>query len=968
MTAYRICYHIAKQPFSEITYLPEAYIVSEQNGEAEYIEKQATIDTISSFGILIESTAHQQLLDICALLKPAALEQRFKPQKGRKNQTLAQLLTDPKTKEVLLNFVTRKLNTFYFLIQENNYLLGYHLKRKEAVTNKLIHIADRSIQPILNFAKTEDGIHYSFVLQDDKHTYLPKDQEIYILLNSPSWIILNKKLYQIQDLNANKLKPFLAKEKIVIEPKHVNTYIDKVIVPVIKNIEVQTEGFEIITSQKITSYTLEIVQDFAQQGYIAMVTFKYDNDTFDFHQRKNTRTQVQNKDGQISIHQTKRNPKAEADVIRSLTDLGLVVNGNLFLELAEPTSDSFAILQWVKNNTATLTKLGFTIKLPLILDKPISLADYQISVIHEKQKDWFDIKGMVNVGSYQIPFSKFVPYIKKNDRYFPLENDEIFIIPLEWMTRYKKLADFGTIEKDKITLTKSKFTVLKDIIPPEEFEFDINVTDTESYEESDQLKAKLRPYQLEGVQWLVGHYQNGLGACLADDMGLGKTLQTIATLVYAKEQLTPDQENIERIQFDLFSTPLEVRTYLKALVVLPSSLVFNWAQEIIKFAPHLNIVNYTGADRSKTAPYLESYDVILTTYNTIARDQKIVEKINFNYLIIDESQQIKNKESKIFQVINQIQAHHKISLSGTPIENSLSDLWSQMQFINPGILGSFPFFKDHFKIPIEKHQDQEKIAELKSLIDPFILRRTKEQVAKDLPDVSEQVRYIEMLPEQEKLYESEKSAARNMLLGIAAPQNNKIHIINTLTKLRQLANHPVLINKDSVENSGKFKEVTEYLQTLVLSNKKTLVFSSFVSHLKLYEQWCTEQGISYLTLTGNTASRDRASIVNQFQKDDSVSIFFISLKAGGVGLNLTKASYVLLLDPWWNPFIEKQAIARAHRIGQENKVIVTRFIAKNTIEEKILQLQEQKKTLSDEIIDINAIPEYIEQDLEVLLN
>ncbi|WP_378182208.1 DEAD/DEAH box helicase [Aquimarina sp. SS2-1] len=533
------------------------------------------------------------------------------------------------------------------------------------------------------------------------------------------------------------------------------------------------------------------------------------------------------------------------------------------------------------------------------------------------------------------------------------------------MTRYQKLADFGKINDESILVNKGNYTLLKDLIPPQELE----ITDTIDvvYQPSSKLKATLRPYQEEGVKWLVKHNQNQLGACLADDMGLGKTLQTIATLVFIKEQLTPETEAPKTIELDLFSNPLEIKTYLKALIVLPSSLVFNWAQEILKFAPHLTITLYTGSDRKKIIPYLETYDIILTTYTTLSKDISILKKTNFTYLITDESQQIKNKESKIFKAINEINTSNKISLSGTPIENSLSDLWSQMEFINPGMLGSYPFFKDHFKIPIEKYQNEDRISELKTLIDPFILRRTKEQVAKDLPKISEQIIYTEMLSAQEKAYESQKSAARNLLLGIDMVSTNKIHILNTLTKLRQLANHPKLVDPLTEDSSGKFKDVSSYLETLAKSNKKVLVFSSFVSHLHLYQDWCKSQNISFVSLTGNTKSTDREKIVNEFQENDLISLFFISLKAGGVGLNLTKASYVVLLDPWWNPFIEKQAIARAHRIGQQNNVMVTRFITKNTIEEKILHLQEQKQHLSDEIIDVNTIPDYIEHDLAELL-
>ena len=292
-----------------------------------------------------------------------------------------------------------------------------------------------------------------------------------------------------------------------------------------------------------------------------------------------------------------------------------------------------------------------------------------------------------------------------------------------------------------------------------------------------------------------------------------------------------------------------------------------------------------------------------------------------------------------------------------------------MQFVNPEILGSYAFFKKTFQRPIEKQQDPERTAELKTLLEPFILRRTKEQVAKDLPKLSEQVIYTEMLPKQEKLYDQQKSAARNQLLKIGgndAPVS-KINVINTLTKLRQLSNHPTLIEEGKELASGKFQDVTAYLQTLLKANKKVLVFSSFVQHLECYTQWSTENQISYRLLTGQTKSGDRAKAVADFQENPDVSLFFISIKAGGTGLNLTSASYVVLLDPWWNPFVEKQAIARAHRIGQTDHVTVTKFITKNTVEEKIIQLQERKKLLSDEIIAVDAIPELDQNELNELL-
>ncbi|MBP2832425.1 ATP-dependent helicase [Aquimarina sp. U1-2] len=964
MNSYCICYNLYRHQFSEIPLLPEALIVSNTEIGLGYIQKQAIPNTLKSFEISIEDSPHQELLDICAMLRPNALAQRFVIKKG-KSIDLLRLLQDQQTKKVILSFISKKLATFYALIRTHEYPITYLAQKKDPIQGARLAITYKLLEPKLAFTKTAVGIEYAFTLDTENKTIIPKEHEIAILLNEPSWIILDQTLFQINHLNANKLKPFFNKEKITIPKKHINTYLEKVIIPVLKNVNVTAKGFKINTHQTITAYCLEIIHDFTQQKYIAKVSFSYTNVIFDYHSPKTTSsTIVYENEDQIEIIQTKRNPKAEEEIINLLITKGLQLTPSLMLEKVA-TEDPFEIFEWLITYQDQLRNEKFAIKLPQLNTKSIDLSPHQITIQNRQENDWFDLHGTVTIGSKKIPFSKFVPYIKRNDRLFPLGKQRVFIIPLEWMSRYKKLANFGKVKDYSILLNKNNYTLLKEIVSSEEIlpENTVNTT----YTPSTRLKATLRPYQIAGVQWLVQHYNNQLGACLADDMGLGKTLQTIAMLIYAKEQIEQVSSETHTIELDLFSDPLAVKTCLKALIVLPSSLIFNWAQEILKFAPHFSVVKYVGSDRKKISVYLESYDIVLTTYALVSRDISILKKINFTYLIIDESQQIKNKDSKIFQYINEINAVHKISLSGTPIENSLSDLWSQMQFINPGILGSFSFFKEHFKIPIEKHQNEERTKELKTLIEPFILRRTKEQVAKDLPKLSEQIVYTKMLPEQAKLYEAEKSAARNLLLGLDNVGTNKIKIINTLTKLRQLANHPKLITPDTANHSGKFEDVTFYLETLLKSNKKVLLFSSFVSHLKLYEQWCTTKKVNFVSLTGQTKSIDREQIVNRFQEDDTIPLFFISLKAGGVGLNLTKASYVILLDPWWNPFVEKQAIARSHRIGQTHPVTVTRFISKNTIEEKIIQLQEKKQDLSDEIIDINKMPKYIEKDLTTLL-
>ncbi|MEM9930905.1 MAG: DEAD/DEAH box helicase, partial [Bacteroidota bacterium] len=488
----------------------------------------------------------------------------------------------------------------------------------------------------------------------------------------------------------------------------------------------------------------------------------------------------------------------------------------------------------------------------------------------------------------------------------------------------------------------------------------------------------LRPYQLEGVQWLVQHYHQQLGACLADDMGLGKTLQTIAVLLYAKEMkaAAADTESTFTLpapQLDLFAEqPAEDEAFLqplRALIVLPASLVYNWESELQKFAPSLTVLRHIGQKRNKEVKVLRRYDVILTTYQTALRDQSTLEQIEFEYIILDESQQIKNRQSKVFKSVNELQAKHKISLSGTPIENSLSDLWSQMQFLNPGLLRSYAFFKREFITTIEKADNEEKKAQLRKLVAPYLLRRTKGEVAKDLPELHVQHFYCELATEQRKRYEKEKSAARNYLLRNFAPQDGqyRLLVVQTLTKLRQLANHPALLSSAYTQGSGKFDEVMAQWEVVRKAGHKALFFSSFVTHLELFKAAFEQQSYPYAWISGDVSAKQRAREVERFQEDPNLQAFFISIKSGGTGLNLTAADYVFVLDPWWNPTIEQQAIARAHRIGRQGTVFARKYISKDTIEEKIVKLQEKKSQLAEDIIGQNGKLAFDEGELSFLL-
>lgn len=952
------------------TYIPSPYLVEQNNGVLLYIVKNANPKTIEESSIELDAN-ELQLITICEKLTTKSILTKYKI-KNKAVKNLELLLNDSKIKKIVTHFVHFSLESFFKIIANTTIPLSINLKKEDVFHNYQVHFSTTILEPKLHFSKTPENIVYRLSLLDNVDEFFPFEQEFKILLDQPSWILCNNIIYTIKHINGNKLKPFLTKKEVIIPNKNSIEYFNKFIKTVLRNVPIEAEGFSIITDNKCKGCIIKPSLSIANKVYLLEVLFIYEAHTFSITDEKTKHISLNHNDlDEFTVLQTIRNIEEETNIITILRAIGFE-----FLEskLASFNSDLSKIDEYYN-----ITKLifhqekiqehSFTLDLQ-INNKLINTHSSTISSNFTEKKDWFDVEMLVEIGDYKFPFPTIIPHLKSGNRLYELPDGSLFLIPLEWFSRYKSLTDFGKTQNHTIQIQKNQFTLLEETgIAFENSSFNKEII---PYQTTGNIQATLRQYQEEGVNWLVKNYQLGLGSCLADDMGLGKTIQTIAYLdfvytYFANDFITTVEAN-ESI--DLFSSNQpSITKRLKALVVAPSSLTYNWFNETKRFAPHFTRLNYTGMDRKIKHKKLDKVDLVFTSYSSLLKDITLLKTIPFHFLIIDESQQIKNRNSKIYKAINTINAAHKVSLSGTPIENSLSDLWSQMQFINPNLLNTYSFFESYFKKPIEKFYDVQKVKELKSLINPYLLRRTKNEVAKDLPEVSEQIFYSEMAEEQAKLYENEKSIIRNYLIDkqINAGEqkkDSKISILNALSKLRQLANHPIMIGEEMP--SGKFTDVAAYIETLLQAKQKTLVFSSYTSHLKIYTDWCDANNTTYSLLTGTTNVKEREKEVNNFQKNEDTLLFFISLKAGGVGLNLTKASYVILLDPWWNPFAELQAIGRAHRIGQENQVNVIRFIAKDTIEEKINQLQQSKKDISDSIIE-NTIPEEILDRIDYIL-
>ena len=564
----------------------------------------------------------------------------------------------------------------------------------------------------------------------------------------------------------------------------------------------------------------------------------------------------------------------------------------------------------------------------------------QFEIITGRSIDWFDLTIRVTYGDLVVPLNELRKAILGRQEYILLSDGSLGLLPKEWLDKYSLLLRMGQMREGGMRLPAVHWAILQESGGgDEELQRELagkkqrllEVDRDRRWPLSAAVKAQLRDYQLGGFQWMCLLDDMGWGGCLADDMGLGKTLQTLSFLQHLVETY-PDETH---------------------LVVCPTSLLYNWEGELKKFVPGLDWYIHYGADRELDEDRFRQAHVIITSYGMVRNDIEHFSRWKFGYVILDESQAIKNPASQVRKAIQQLQARNRLALSGTPVQNNTFDLYAQMDFLNPGMLGSPEFFRTEFATPIDRNGDKEAALRLRRLVYPFILRRTKEQVARDLPDRTEMILWCEMGDEQRKIYNSHKEHYRESLLDRIAEEGvgkSSIYILEGLTKLRQICDSPAMLKDGEYPNvSAKLEELVREIEENT-GEHKVLVFSQFTSMLGLIREALDSRGIGYLYLDGGVSAEARRESVERFQESSDMRVFLISLKAGGVGLTLTAADYVYLVDPWWNPAAEQQAIDRSHRIGQQKKVFAYRMICKDSVEEKILQLQERKKALAADLV------------------
>jgi superfamily II DNA or RNA helicase len=614
------------------------------------------------------------------------------------------------------------------------------------------------------------------------------------------------------------------------------------------------------------------------------------------------------------------------------------------------TFDGYRVrLQQLEELARTLTSEGWQLEID---DSPVRVTD-DLDVEISSGIDWFELEVHASFGDVRIALPELLAAAEARRSLLRLPDGSFGIVPASWTEALTPVVELGKRDGETVRFRPAQAllidALLRSSTPTSDRGFDdlrerLSAASPEPEQEPPTLTATLRPYQRAGLGWLQFLRTTGLGGCLADDMGLGKTVQTLALL--------------ESVRAAGCTRPF--------LVVAPRSLLFNWAAEARRFAPQMRVVEHHGTERDPNA--FADCDLVLTTYATMRLDIAQLAQTEFEYVILDEAQAIKNASSQVAKASRLLRGQHRLALSGTPIENHLGELWSLFEFLNPGLLGSVRAFNRTFASKTTPPERREALARA---LRPLILRRTKEQVAPELPERTEQTLYCELEGKQKTQYDELREHYRESLLGRIRKggiEKSRMLILEALLRLRQAASHPALIDPETDAPSAKTELLLEELRDVVDSGHRALVFSQFTSFLGIVRRQLDAEGMGYLYLDGKT--RDRQSLVDEFQTSGGPPLFLISLKAGGLGLNLTKADYIFLLDPWWNPAVEAQAIDRAHRIGRTNPVVAYRLIARDTVEEKILELQARKRELAESILsEDNSVLRKIElEDLELLLS
>lgn len=802
-----------------------------------------------------------------------------------------------------------------------------------------LHLA--SGVPQLEITETEAGIHV-------EHHYLVDSQKISNRLTQLNkdhihpWLLAEKDIFSIRG-NLKKHSLELTPFKLDILHEDIDNFIEDYVPEFAKHIELTGKAFTWETHKQDEPPTPRLHLREVEGELQADLYFGYGNYEVKFDVTHPKESVTRKPESNWTLVKIQRQPEMEEQIYRATSS---AANGLKFGNIRDQKH-----IFMLRARVDVIDFLMF--KIPNLLAKGFEVYGEEklkatrvnrhqptLSLNLTSGIDWFDIEAVIEFGDVRASLKDVRKALRKKQQFIKLADGSIGQIPDEWLKKYKHLFGLVQGDDDTLRLEKHHITMIDQLLMQSDQSqsdeaFKQNLHKIRNFEgiESKPIPAsftgELWPYQKAGYDWLHFLHDYNFGGCLADDMGLGKTIQMLAFL---------------QAQYD------EKPESPPSLVVVPRSLLVNWQREAARFTPDLKILEYFGKERHEVIKDFPEKHIIITTYGIMMRDITELRNYQFHYVILDESQAIKNPVAKTSKAARLLNSHYRLALTGTPVQNNIFELWSQFAFLNPGLLGNLEYYKSEFGNPIS-NGDQASTELLRQMLFPFILRRTKAQVLPDLPPKTERIMYVDMEPAQRKFYEKTREKYRAQLLGLIEDEgmnNARMKILEGLLRLRQISNHPQLVNSDFRGSSAKLEFLLETLETLKEEGHKVLIFSQFVQMLTLVRKELDQRKIPYTYLDGRT--RKRQECVDDFQTNPDIPFFLISLKAGGTGLNLTAADYVIHIDPWWNPAVEMQATDRSHRIGQDKPVFVYKLIAKDSVEEKILELQERKKELVEKII------------------
>ncbi len=844
-----------------------------------------------------------------------------------------------------------------FSEQKENPLVYFLPRKKNFITANLlpVQLAEETASPVFHVNASKSKIEIACYVQVNG---------VEVPVQENEWS--SSMLFKYADTFYNwsrqedipEVEKFANKENVLINADEWPEYLKKTIIPLTKEYKVRFDG-NLVQEVKDGDPDVKVLLQEKGDYLLFIPVFSYKG----FETRFNAKDIITLPIGDkvLEIH---RNREIELQFIKKLEHLHSNFihpegSATLALKGADVLKNNWFFLFVDSMKEMNVPVIGFDI----LKNFRFNTARPSTEIYISSGMDWFDAKVKVVFGEQQVSIDEIKRALANKQQFVQLNDGSLGILPDGWLKKYSLLFRVGEGKNNSLRLSKYHLSVIDELYD-ERNEAEVMIRLEEKYnrlrdfnrineiDPPEQLAHVLRPYQVAGYHWLNYLSEVGWGGILADDMGLGKTVQALSFLQFYRD----------------------THQTLKAIVVCPTTLMFNWENEIKKFTPDLTYYIHHGGDRGREKEMFNAYNVIITTYGTLRSDIKLLTEIHFDYVILDESQAIKNPQSKVTKAAGLLLSKNRLCLSGTPLQNNTFDIYAQMNFLNPGMLGSVEYFRNEFATPIDKFGEQDRKEHLKKLLYPFILRRTKEQVAKDLPEKTETILFCEMQEPQREIYEAFRNDYRNKILGVISEQGierSQLTILQGLMKLRQICDSPAIMNEPEKypNHSIKLEEIVREI-TENISNHKALVFSQFLGMLALIREKLKALEVPFEYFDGSTSAPDREKAINRFQNDETCRAFLISLKAGGVGLNLTAADYVYIVDPWWNPAVEQQAIDRTHRIGQTKNIFAYRMICKDTIEDKILQLQEKKRSLARDIIadDNTFVKSLSREDVEYLFS